>query len=258
MTEKKPDLLQQADLQRLEAGYTPVARYFEITGIVGFFLTMAWVVWDFAGLMQSRLIPDAGWLIAGALIASLLFADFASGFFHWLADNWGSPEWPIIGPGLIRPFRHHHLDAEAMTRHDFVEINGTNCLISIPAFVAVHFLLTGPTVGSDLFWGVFWFGSACWVFGTNQFHAWAHTRHPPQLVLWAQRWRLILSPANHDLHHAPPHNRNYAITNGWTNGVTHRLHFYEGLEWLVTKVTGVRPQHAQAAAPSDPAPQLHG
>ncbi len=223
--------------------YSVWLRYLELTSIASFMsLTLISVT---LLVRQTAEAPPAGlgWIIAGGFLAALLFADFASGFVHWAADNWGAPTWPVLGSAFIRPFREHHTDAEDITRHDFVELNGNNCLVSLPTFwMAFAFELTP---GWRLFQGVFWICLAWWVLGTNQFHAWAHSPKLAWPVRWLQRTRLILSREHHDVHHEFPHNRNYCITTGWMNPLLRGVRFFELLEWGLERVTGVQPMHRQ-------------
>jgi len=96
-------------------------------------------------------LPRSGtnpFLALSALMLGFVAADFLSGFIHWLADTWGTPEWPIIGRALIRPFREHHVDQKEITRHDFVETNGNNCFISLPVAIGAALLPDG-TPGSS-------------------------------------------------------------------------------------------------------------
>src|SRR5215208_153170 len=53
---------------------------------------------------------DFGDLWLAPILAALAYlaADFLSGLVHFLADNFGSYDTPIIGPNFIEPFREHH------------------------------------------------------------------------------------------------------------------------------------------------------
>jgi ubiquitin-conjugating enzyme E2 variant len=179
-----------------------------------------------------------------ACLAGYLASDFTSGLVHWIADTWGSRETPIVGRALIGPFREHHLDPEAITRHDFVETNGANCLISIPvAILALAVPLgPGPLQHGRLFAASFLGVLIVWTFGTNQFHKWAHADTVPRIVARLQEWRLILPPALHGRHHHSPYTDDYCITSGWLNEPLRRLCFFRRLERAIAAATGAKPR----------------
>jgi hypothetical protein len=105
------------------------------------------------------------WLLPAVAVVAYLAADLASGLVHFLADNFGSEETPILGPNFIGPFRDHHADPTGITRNDFVDNNGNNCLAAVPLMLLVYlfvpisstawgyrfgafFLRRGPSVAS--------------------------------------------------------------------------------------------------------------
>ena len=221
------------------AGYSRAFRVVEIGSITTFATLLTWLAF--------RLAPHAvasPLRLVLALASAYVAADFVSGFVHWLGDTWGSRQMPVLGPALIRPFREHHEDEKAMTRHDFVETNGANCMVALPAAVAALLipLEAGPWQAHRHFGAMFFGALILWVMATNQIHKWAHTDAPPALVRLLQRSRIILSPTHHARHHRPPYDRHYCITTGWLNAPLASLRFFRVLEWLVTASTGLRPR----------------
>jgi ubiquitin-conjugating enzyme E2 variant len=226
--------IRQRDRHALRDGYSPAVRRFEIASILGYAAVMTWL---FAGI--APWVVRSPFLAGAAFMLGFVAADFISGFVHWLADTWGTPEWPIIGKALIRPFREHHVDPKEITRHDFIETNGNNCFISIPAATLAALLPDGTPW---FFCAALTFAMCLAIFGTNQFHKWAHMDDPPRYVRALQRANLILPPEHHAVHHSPPYAKYYCITVGWLNEALFRLRFFQMLEKIVTRVTGLIPR----------------
>src|SRR3954464_1301396 len=176
-----------------------------------FRLVELWATWIFAALFAAlaarRLAAPfavAPIQIAAMLAAGVLMADLASGLVHWAADTWGDQTWPVVGPTLIRSFREHHVDQQAITRHRFVEANGATALVLLPVMVAVHVALPGnPSAWTQVHGqaSVLALSVAFFVFMTNQIHKWAHLDRPPGAVRLLQACRVILTAAHHQAHH---------------------------------------------------------
>jgi plasmanylethanolamine desaturase len=184
----------------------------------------------------------SGFMVGATALSAYVAADFISGLFHWMGDTWGSPETPLAGKVFVRPFREHHIDQKAITRHGFIEVNGANCAISLGPLLGTHFLAIDEgrmgAVLLALFLGTFLF----WIFLTNQFHSWAHQDQPPKIVAWLQKMHLILPDDHHQVHHAAPYMKYYCITNGWLNEPLHRLRFFRVLEKIISATTGMIPR----------------
>jgi hypothetical protein len=199
-------------------------------GLLG--VRMARAAWQGHGL----------WGLATAAVTGYLLADFLSGLVHWAGDTIGDGQTPIFGPNFVTPFRHHHVDPKDITRHDFVEVNGNNCIVVVP--VVALLLLVAPRAPGGFFFVCSIVTFTSWfVLCTNQFHKWAHEDRPAAWVRLLQRAGLILSPEHHAIHHASPQNRAYCITVGWMNPVLDRLGFFRACEAVITRLVpgAVRP-----------------
>jgi len=222
------------DRGALRAGYSRAVRRFEIASIAGYAVAMSWLLLEIA----PRFVVNP-FLALAALMMGFVAADFVSGCVHWMADTWGTAEWPLIGKALIRPFREHHVDQKEITRHDFVETNGNNCFISIPAALLAVAL---PDGAAGFFFATMTFSMCLAIFGTNQFHKWAHMDAPPPLVRWLQRAGLVLPPDHHAVHHSAPYAKYYCITVGWLNEALFRVRFFQMLERIISRATGLVPR----------------
>jgi len=210
--------------------YSPVHRVVEVCAIISLGVIIAAMGHEVVTSLLGAHAGHGWWLLAGSALLGYLVADFVSGFVHFLADTFGHEKLFFLGPAFIRPFREHHVDPRAITRHDFIETNGNNCIICIPTALTVYALLPAQTE----LWAAFALAFTAWfmvgIFMTNQFHKWAHLEEIPGWIARLQAWGLILSPEHHDVHHTPPFDRYYCITTGWMNPVLQRLRFFSTLE----------------------------
>lgn len=234
--EQAPKIVQR-DAASLAAGYLKSWRYLEILSVLAFAGLSIWIFFKLSPYTFSY------WYLAiSATLLGLISADFVSGLVHWMGDTWGNADWPIVGKTLIRTFREHHVDQEAITRHDFIETNGMNCMVSLPALVLA--LVLPLSAGQPvMYFLVTWIYSlTLWVLATNQIHKWSHQKTRPQWITFLQNKHLILPPEHHSIHHAAPYSKYYCITTGWLNAPLSKIDFFRKSERLITKLTGAIPR----------------
>lgn len=227
----------QRNSKELAQNYPSWFRKLEWLGLISFSIIFSILTFKIVILASSL-----WFLIIPGFFCGFIVADFVCGFVHWLADTWGSPDIPVLGAALIRPFREHHVDQFAMTRHDFVETNAATALVSLPVFIACFFIPLGK--GHLFFSFVFFFLFSLTFFGflTNQIHKWSHSKKVPKFVRVLQKKRFILHPTHHQIHHTSPFNKHYCITNGWLNNFLFAINFFPTCEKLITKYTGALPR----------------
>ncbi|HTK91714.1 MAG TPA: fatty acid desaturase CarF family protein [Verrucomicrobiae bacterium] len=168
------------------------------------------------------------WVTALGAAVGYLAGDFMSGVVHWFCDTFFEEDSALIGRVLIHPFREHHRDPLAMTRHHFAEIAGNSCLALAPVLAIVALL---PAPARRLWLGAY---AALLVFTlvavvTNQLHKWAHMPTVPAYVTRMQRAGLILRPLRHAAHHRTQAEA-YCVATGWLNPFLDRLGFFPAVE----------------------------
>ncbi|XP_063678311.1 plasmanylethanolamine desaturase 1-like [Bolinopsis microptera] len=241
--QKKPVLKKNSkSAALLKAGYTKEKRMFEITMMVSFVILqltiMTLVTYHFKRQYFGAFIMS---LVFGALLA-----DFMSGLVHWAADTWGTVNIPIIGQAFIRPFREHHVDPVAMTKHDIVETNGDNCMLSN--------LFLVPLLSCCYLYGEEWmlqnfsllvFGATFTIYVclTNQIHKWSHMiSGVPKWVKVLQDAHIIMPRPHHHIHHISPHETYFCITGGWLNYPLEKIQFFQTLEFIIEALTAHKPR----------------
>jgi hypothetical protein len=217
------------DRQELDMSGSLPLRLLDLAALLAYFL--------FQGLLAREVflgLSGAGdhvwWILPIATVGGYLWADFISGLVHFLADNFGSIRTPFLGPVVFRTFREHHVDPEAITRHSFLEVNGANCLISVPFAAATYYFVPVATSVLGLAFGAFMLLFLFGIFLTNQFHRWSHLPRRPRWLRALQATGLILSPTVHQRHHTPPYDTYYCITSGLLNPVLARTRLFERIQ----------------------------
>ncbi|EGC40347.1 hypothetical protein DICPUDRAFT_52080 [Dictyostelium purpureum] len=182
------------------------------------------------------------WIFLSSSVLAMFAADFFSGIVHWAADTWGSLDTPLVGNSFIRSFREHHVAPVAMTKHDVIETNGDNCMLTVPILAFTAFAKISTNTAYDMFIFSFLVNLCFWVSLTNQIHKWSHTYNVHPIVGFLQRNGIILSKRDHAIHHRNPFDKFYCITNGWLNPWLASIGFWKRLENVITLLTGAIPR----------------
>lgn len=167
--------------------------------------------------------------VFGQILLGWLIADLISGFLHWLEDNHGREDWPLIGPLVIAPNRLHHADPGAFARGStFLSRNGTGAAASL--------ILGGTALavfGPSLILAVAVLGGCV----ANEVHLFAH--RPAQAPCWArqlQRLGLLQSMRHHAAHHRAPNQKAYCVLTNWLNPALDRIAIWHKLDQLIAVI----------------------
>jgi ubiquitin-conjugating enzyme E2 variant len=219
-------------------------RAFDVTSVVALIVLLAIV----ALRLGRTLLAGAPWPgLLPAFVVAVLAADLVSGVVHWIGDRFFDERTPVLGAVLIRPFREHHRDPLAITRHGFYELCGNNAFaVLLPVLLLV--LHGGPAADGWSVTGhafVLFFAAA--VFATNQFHKWAHATQSARPVRWLQASGTILSPAAHARHHRGDFSRGYCVTTGWMNAPLDALRVLPRCEAALRRLRGAPSARSSAS-----------
>jgi ubiquitin-conjugating enzyme E2 variant len=210
-------------------GYARRHRVLEVICMVTLLLEIVWVSWT---LVRGVRAAEQGVALMVMFSCGYLVADLLSGVAHWAGDTLGSETMPVFGRHVIHHFRYHHIDPKKLLRHDFIQTNGNACITSVLTLTPILLCLS-PKPGFTFYATAVVASTLVWLFGTNQFHKWAHADKRPRVITWLQNFGIILSPKHHALHHAEPYDVNYCITHGHLNSLLTRTRFFRRLERMI-------------------------
>lgn len=189
-----------------------------LDAIAAFVVTAALAILAWRIGNGMRTLADAATALM-LLATGYLLADLLTGFVHWFCDTFFEETTPLLGPGLIAPFREHHRDPLLMTRHGFLELTGSSFRGMAPLLAV--FVWFGQELPIPLL--AFAFALTMGAVATNLLHRWAHDPAPPAFARALHRLGIVLTPGRHERHHAPPYAAGYCVTTGWMNPLCERL-----------------------------------
>lgn len=178
---------------------------------------------------------------AARIIACIFIADFLSGFFHWLEDAYGHPNWPVTGRWITQPNILHHHNPRYFTRHSWFKS------------ADVLMVLVGATL--VLAWTL---GCLNWMVilvaiigvNANEIHKWSHRSRAEngRLIVLLQRVGILQSAAHHANHHRNPKNSHYCVVTNYLNPVLDGIRLWDALEVIGFRLFGVKRRVDQSIA----------
>jgi len=186
-------------------------------------------------------------LVLAEIVGFVSIADFLAGFVHWLEDAYFSEDTPVIGPMVIRPnIIHHHLP-RYMTKLSWWE--SSRELVALGAIT-----LAGAWMLNALTWQV-WFFVALSV-NANQVHKWSHQTRAENgpIIARLQDWKILQTPHHHGLHHKDPKNTYYCPITNFVNPLLERISFWNRLENIIERLTGITHREDTAVRGNGPGP----
>ena len=181
------------------------------------------------------------------IAATVLAAEFAAGFVHWLEDAYVREDTPLIGRHIARPNIVHHHYPRHMTRNSWWQSSYDLIMVSMVLVLAAW------CVGL-LTWQVWLF--AVLSANANEFHKWEHRTRKENgpIISLLQDIRLLQTARHHARHHTDPKNSHYCTITICLNPVLDGLHFWDGLEWVLAQTIGLRRREDTSVRGHGPGP----
>mmetsp|Transcript_1638 Transcript_1638/g.2772 ORF Transcript_1638/g.2772 Transcript_1638/m.2772 type:complete len:341 (+) Transcript_1638:403-1425(+) len=186
--------------------------------------------------MSSSATTQNQLMVCLAVFVAYVFADFASGVYHWAVDNYGDRDTPVFGY-QIDAFQGHHKSPWTITERGTFNNLHRACVPAIPLLFLLALLNNYIPTTVQAFGTTFLVS----VVMAQEIHKWAHMIEPPKWVKVLQDLKLLLGRRDHGLHHTSPFEHNYCIVSGWCNSFLDKTGFFRFLEAFFHQVNGSKP-----------------
>jgi len=183
-----------------------------------------------------------------ARIAATVFAaEFVAGLVHWFEDAYVRENTPLLGKVIARPNIVHHHYPRYMTRHNWWQSSFDLLCLSVSLVLAA--------------WCVGWLTWEVWLFAivsanANEIHKWTHRtrKENGRVISFLQDIRVLQTARHHARHHTDPKNSHYCTITNFLNPVLDRVHFWDGMEWMLARTFGLRRREDTSVRGHGPGP----
>ncbi|HTB82670.1 MAG TPA: fatty acid desaturase CarF family protein [Candidatus Sulfotelmatobacter sp.] len=183
------------------------------------------------------------WQIPAVVFA----AEFTAGFVHWLEDAYIRDTTPLVGRIIGRPNTVHHHYPRFMTRHSWWQS-------SWDLVLGAAILIVGAWCLHLLTWHIWLF--AFIAANANEFHKWEHRtrKENGRVISFFQDMGLLQNARHHARHHTDPKNSHYCTITNVLNPMLDGVDFWNRLEWLLERTTGLKRQPDTSVRGHGPGP----
>lgn len=171
--------------------------------------------------------------IFAQIISAVLIGDFLIGVYHWIKDSYFTPLTPIIGHKYIWYSRLHHLRPLYITTLSDSQLFFDSMMWSLPLIIPLVYIFGCP---------IFFALLLCTISINDVVHKYNHNDQPNKFIDVLQDLHIIQSRQHHFRHHVDLHNQYYCSITPAINPLLRKIHFFEKLEYVIYKTTGVQPR----------------
>ena len=182
------------------------------------------------------------------IAVAVLTADFAAGTIHWMEDSYVREDTPVLGRFMAKANIVHHHYPRYFTKLSWWQSSWDLCLLA-------GALVLGAWASGWLTWQVWLF--AVLSANANQIHKWAHQTRKENgpIISFLQDIKLMQTPHHHARHHTDPKSTHYCTITNVLNPFLEWTHFWEAMETVLLRTTGLCRREDTSVAGHGPGPQ---